>query len=84
MTNNIDATVFVYRSKIDGSIKAMYANELREFDPKDHNHVATLEPRMWIQYHFDDRERAATMTEQMGIDGYGTLAIAAAIRKALD
>ena len=28
-----------------------------------------------------DRERIAALVEQMGIDGYGTLAIAAAIRK---
>jgi hypothetical protein len=28
-----------------------------------------------------DRERIAAMVEQMGINGYGTLAIAAAIRK---
>jgi len=28
-----------------------------------------------------DRERIAALAEQMGIDGYGTLAIAAAIRK---
>jgi hypothetical protein len=28
-----------------------------------------------------DRERFAALVEQMGIDGYGTLAIAAAIRK---
>jgi hypothetical protein len=28
-----------------------------------------------------DRERIAARVEQMGIDGYGTLAIAAAIRK---
>jgi hypothetical protein len=30
-----------------------------------------------------DRERIAALVEQMGIDGYGTLAIAAAIRKAI-
>jgi hypothetical protein len=29
----------------------------------------------------DVRERIAALVEQMGIDGYGTLAIAAAIRK---
>jgi uncharacterized heparinase superfamily protein len=28
-----------------------------------------------------ERERIAALVEQMGIDGYGTLAIAAAIRK---
>lgn len=28
-----------------------------------------------------DRERIAALVEQMGIDGYGTLAIAVAIRK---
>ena len=30
--------------------------------------------------HSDEREACARMCEQMGIDGYGTLAIAAAIR----
>jgi len=30
-----------------------------------------------------ERERIAALVEQMGIDGYGTLAIAAAIRKAV-
>ena len=40
----------------------------------------------WIEQRIADaavaeRERIAALVEQMGIDGYGTLAIAAAIRK---
>lgn len=35
----------------------------------------------WSNGVFKERERAAMKVEQMGIEGYGTLAIAAAIRK---
>jgi hypothetical protein len=40
----------------------------------------------WIEEHIAkaiaaERESAAVMTEQLGMQGYGTLAIAAAIRK---
>lgn len=48
--NNIDATVFVFRSKPTGSVLTCYAPEfnLRHSDP-ELEHVATLEPRLWIQ-----------------------------------
>ena len=35
----------------------------------------------WSNSAFKERERAALLTEKLGMDGYGTLAIAAAIRK---
>lgn len=35
----------------------------------------------WSNGVFKERERAALLTEHLGMNGYGTLAIAAAIRK---
>tara|TARA_R110000868_G_scaffold42564_3_gene143819 strand:- start:1522 stop:1752 length:231 start_codon:yes stop_codon:yes gene_type:complete len=74
--HNLDATVFVYRHKETKDIRCEY----REVDGNLYDHIATLEPRMYIQYHYDDKEKFALLCEQMGIEGYGTLAIAAAIR----
>lgn len=51
-----------------------------EVDVNLYDHIATLEPRMYIQYYYDERERCALLCEKMGMEGYGTLAIAAAIR----
>ena len=53
MTHNIQATVFVYKNKTDGSIRAEYIDGAMV---KDENwiHLATLEPRMWIQHHWED------------------------------
>jgi len=62
MTHNLDATVFVYRHRETGAIRALYMDEARAMIGRDdYEHVATLEPRMWIEHHFDDaiKEREA-------------------------
>lgn len=76
--HRLDATVFVYRNKTNKEIRCEYADG--KVDGKLYEHIATLEPRMYIQYHYDDQEKFALLCEKMGMDGYGTLAIAAAIR----
>ena len=54
MTHRIDATVFVYRHLETGAVKALYVEDALALDKKpDFVHVATLEPRMWIEYYFD-------------------------------
>ena len=62
MTHNLDATVYVYRHRETGTIKALYSDDAcaMHYRP-DYEHVATLEPRMWIEHHFDDavKERKA-------------------------
>jgi len=77
----IEATVFVYRNKATGEIRCEYLDAAKLADLKDYDHLATINPQMWIQYHYDDQEKFALLCENMGINGYGSLAIAAAIRK---
>lgn len=62
MTHNLDAAVFVYRIRETGEIHALYVDDARAMiDSDDYEHVASLEPRMWIEHHFDDaiKEREA-------------------------
>ena len=68
MTHNLDATVFVYRHRETGAIRALYVDDARAMIGRDdYEHVATLEPRMWIEHHFDDaakeREACAEIAE---------------------
>jgi hypothetical protein len=62
MTRNPDATVYVYRHRETGAITALYSDAaLDMLHNADYEHIATLEPRMWIEHHFDDatKEREA-------------------------
>ena len=62
MTHNLCATVYVYRHRETGAISALYADDARAMIGRDdYEHVASLEPRMWIEHHFDDaiKEREA-------------------------
>lgn len=55
MTHNLDATVFVYRHRETGTITALYSDDACAMNYRpDYEHVATLEPRAWIEHHFDD------------------------------
>ena len=78
--HNLQATIFVYRNKQTKDIRCEY-NSTNDVDENKYDHIATIEPRLWIQYHYDDNEKFALLCEKMGMDGYGTLAIAAAIRQ---
>ena len=54
MTHNLDATVFVYRNNKDKTIKAEYFEKARLLeDSPDWDHIATLEPRIWIEFNYD-------------------------------
>lgn len=56
MTHKLDATVFVYRHRETQKIAARYLEDARALeDSEEWEHLATLEPRMWIEYHYDDR-----------------------------
>ena len=58
MTHNLEATVFVYRHRETREIRALYMDDARAMtDRADYEHIATLEPRMWIEAHYDDAER---------------------------
>ena len=62
MTRNPDATIYVYRHRETGTITALYSDAaLNMLHNADYEHVATLEPRAWIEHHFDDviKEREA-------------------------
>lgn len=88
MNNNLDATVFVYRHRDTSEVKALYHDSaLGMTYQTDYEHVATLEPRMWIEHHFDDaikeREACAKVAEdpQHGLSAWRAREnIAAAIR----
>lgn len=58
MTHNLDATVFVYRNHKDKKIKAEYFEKARLLeDSPDWDHIATLEPRIWIEFNYDTIEK---------------------------
>ena len=58
MTHNLEATVFVYRHLETQEIRALYMDDARAMIGRaDYEHIATLEPRMWIEAHYDDAER---------------------------
>ena len=54
MTHNLEATVFVYKNKADGSIRAEYMEGSLGLDKDEWIHLATLEPRLWIQHHWNE------------------------------
>jgi hypothetical protein len=63
--HNLDATVFVYRHRATGNIEARYIDGALglQTDP-DYEHLATLEPRLWIQAHYADSERDEALLRQ--------------------
>lgn len=54
LPHNIAASVFVYEHRQTGEVRAEYLNAALALGHEDEhwNHVATLEPRMWIQAHW--------------------------------
>lgn len=51
--NNLEATVFVYQSKVNDEVRCCYLEAARAYDnDPEWDHVATLEPRLWIQAHW--------------------------------
>lgn len=72
MTHNLYATVFVYRHLETGQVRALYMDDARAMIGRDdYEHVASLEPRMWIEHHFDDaikeREACAKLCDESAI-----------------
>ena len=58
MTHNLEVTVFVYRHRETREIRALYIDDVRAMTGRaDYEHIATLEPRMWIEAHYDDAEK---------------------------
>ncbi len=60
MTHNFKATVFVYRNRYTKEIRAEYIDGAMAMT-SEWEHLETVEPRLWIQAHWDDaaREREA-------------------------
>lgn len=75
-TNNLDATVFVYRNKETMQIKCEYVNKAMALeDDNGWEHLATLEPRAWIEHTYTVRERERMKAyEQRLQDAIDTLA----------
>lgn len=56
LPHNLNSTVFVYRHRETGAIRALYTEDARAMTGRDdYEHVASLEPRMWIEHHFDGK-----------------------------
>jgi hypothetical protein len=52
--NDLDATVFVYKHKETGNIEAEFLKEALVFeDNADYEHVATINPRLWIKENYE-------------------------------
>jgi hypothetical protein len=69
---NVSATVFVYRHYKDKTIKAEYYSEAKLLeDSADWEHIATINPRMWIEYHYAEVE---ALTQDVPETGFGDMA----------
>jgi hypothetical protein len=57
MKDIIDSIVFVYKHKKTGEIFARGRNEALAFeDDENFEHIATINPRMWIEAHYETIE----------------------------
>lgn len=64
MTHNIDAIVFVFRDA-EGRHKALYANDAKALIGRsDFEHVASIEPRIYIEAHYGDVERIEVLERE--------------------
>ena len=75
--HNINATVFVYRHRETRQIRALYIDDASAMTGRaDYEHIATLEPRAWIEAHYDDaemeREQCAQVCELIDTSAFGT------------
>ena len=53
MTHNLAATVFVYRNRVTSEINCVYLEGVKDLAGSPvWEHLATLEPRLWIQAHY--------------------------------
>ena len=69
---NVSATVFVYRHYKDKTIKAEYYSEAKLLeDSADWEHIATINPRMWIECHYAEVE---ALTQDVPETGFGDMA----------
>lgn len=66
MTKNmVDATVFVYQHRETGEIRTLYLDDAWAMQGRtDYKHVATLEPRAWIESVWSDVQDAAEIKRQ--------------------
>jgi hypothetical protein len=63
--NRLDATVFVYRHKPTGNTVALYHEDaLHAAKRNDLEHLATLEPRAWIEAHYEQVSGAADPVQE--------------------
>jgi hypothetical protein len=55
--NDLSHTVFVYRHKLTGAIETEYLDKALRFeDDENFEHIATINPRMWIEAHYETIE----------------------------
>jgi hypothetical protein len=76
MIQNLNATLFVFRHRQTEQIRCEYISAAAEVRVQEWEHLATLDPRMWIQYHWndqaDEREACAKLCDEMEQQAEGT------------
>ena len=55
--NDIDHTLFVYKNKITDEVWCKFFDEAQLIDLTQYDHIATINPRMYIQYWWEGIER---------------------------
>ena len=67
--HNLNCTVFVYRHRETGAIRALYTEDARAMTGRDdYEHVASVDPRMWIEHHFDEAAKERQPLTDVGIN----------------
>lgn len=65
MPVNASATVFVYQHRETGEARALYLDDAWAMQGRtDYEHVATLEPRAWIESAWSELEESAEIKRQ--------------------
>jgi len=55
--SELEHTVFVFRERATGKIKCTYFDHAKAHEKSsEFEHIATLNPAAWIQYHWDKVE----------------------------
>ena len=63
---NFEATVFVYRHKDTAKFRAVYIADAIAFDANDDwEHIATIEPSLWIETHYNNINTAGSPTRSV-------------------
>ena len=63
--SDIDHTLFVYKNKTTDEIWCKFFDDAKLVDKTQYDHIATLNPRMFIEYWWGGIERLREEMEEM-------------------